>query len=147
MLIRKQIHGLLDLKQKQASVFEADKARESTERQAELLDAAAEQAKATIRQGNTLMVFTLTTVVFVSRARAYLWRTNFLATCFFHGRLLRHPNRLISKVRRSTEHALTMGSSVARYILTISQPKSLTSQSDCHGRHLWALNTPCILRE
>jgi hypothetical protein len=57
---------LLDLKQKQASVVEAEKSRESAQQQAVLSAAAANQAEATNRQGNTLMVFTLTTVVFVS---------------------------------------------------------------------------------
>jgi len=78
-LMYKQLNHLLDLKQKQANVSEALSARkqaENTSRQAELAAGHAErgaeqaelahkQAEETARQGKTVLVFTVITIIFV----------------------------------------------------------------------------------
>jgi hypothetical protein len=75
-----QLNHLLDLKQKQANVSEALSARmqaENTARHAEIsaqhaakgveqAQLAREQAEATARQGRTVLVFTVVTIIFVS---------------------------------------------------------------------------------
>jgi hypothetical protein len=103
---RSQLNHLIDLKQKYANVIEARLARdeaEQTRKQAEAThrlgeesarqtEAAHKLAEETARQGNTLMVFTIVTIVFVSYHRflraCTLLMTIPQATSFVYGGIL-----------------------------------------------------------
>ncbi|OTA97352.1 hypothetical protein M434DRAFT_299245 [Hypoxylon sp. CO27-5] len=56
---------LLDLKQKQASISEAFSARKQTENSAHYAQKQAEQAEETAKQGRTLLLFTVVTILFL----------------------------------------------------------------------------------
>lgn len=60
-----QLHRLIDLKQKQANFSEAISARELARQTAENTELQIKQAQETTRQGKTLMVFTVVTIIFV----------------------------------------------------------------------------------
>lgn len=60
-----QLRHLIDLKQKQANFSEAISARELARQTAENTELQIKQAQETTRQGKTLMVFTVVTIIFV----------------------------------------------------------------------------------
>lgn len=64
--MNQQLITLLDLKQKQASVSEAFSAREQARISAGYAQKQADQAEETAKQGSTLILFTVVTIVFVS---------------------------------------------------------------------------------
>jgi hypothetical protein len=104
------LNDLVDRKQKQASISEALSARkqaENTSRQAdhaarqadstaEQARIAAEQAAETTRQGKTILVFTVVTIIFVCSTLSSSGRTlTFPASLVVHGSVLCHCNRLV----------------------------------------------------
>lgn len=64
-LTQHQLRHLIDLKQKQANFSEAISARELARQTAENTELQIKQAQETTRQGKTLMVFTVVTIIFV----------------------------------------------------------------------------------
>lgn len=59
------LQDLLDLKQKQASVIEARSARRDAKASADQAEAATSLANQTVRQGWSIMIFTIVTIIFV----------------------------------------------------------------------------------
>jgi hypothetical protein len=60
------LQDLLDLKQKQASVIEARSARRDAKASADQAEASTSLAYETVRQGWSIMVFTIVTIIFVT---------------------------------------------------------------------------------
>jgi len=60
---------LLDLKQKQASVIEARSARKEAKGSADQAETSTSLAYETVKQGWSIMVFTIVTIIFVSISR------------------------------------------------------------------------------
>lgn len=71
-----QLRHLIDLKQKQANFSEAISTRELARQTAENTELQIQQARETTRQGQTLMVFTVVTIIFVGgTTSAILWHS------------------------------------------------------------------------
>lgn len=65
------LQDLLDLKQKQASVIEARSARRDAKASADQAEASTSLAYETVRQGWSIMIFTIVTIIFVKPPRAH----------------------------------------------------------------------------
>jgi hypothetical protein len=64
------LQDLLDLKQKQASVIEARSARRDAKASADQAEASTSLAYETVKQGWSIMIFTIVTIIFVRQLLA-----------------------------------------------------------------------------
>jgi Mg2+ and Co2+ transporter CorA len=83
-----KLQDLLDLKQKQASVIEARAARKDAKSSADQAEASTSLTYETVKQGWSIMIFTIVTIIFVSPAYSSIWppaNTLQLPLSFFTG--------------------------------------------------------------